>query len=139
MRTHRRVRNNLIRSDRGAAAVEFALLIVILIMLISGIVQFGIIFNYYVSITHAAREGARWAALEKPVDEVITKTIDAATDLNPKLTADNIEVDPVTRTIENQGEPATVTITYTVPIRMPFLESLGTDVNLVAEATQRIE
>jgi Flp pilus assembly protein TadG len=44
---------------RGQSLVEFALVLVPLLMLILGIVQFGLIFNSYVTMTNAAREGAR--------------------------------------------------------------------------------
>jgi Flp pilus assembly protein TadG len=44
---------------RGQSLVEFALVLVPLLLLILGIVQFGLIFNSYVTMTNAAREGAR--------------------------------------------------------------------------------
>lgn len=44
---------------RGQSLVEFSLVLVPLLLLILGIVQFGLIFNSYVTMTNAAREGAR--------------------------------------------------------------------------------
>ena len=44
---------------RGQSLVEFALVLVPLLLLILGVVQFGLIFNSYVTMTNAAREGAR--------------------------------------------------------------------------------
>jgi Flp pilus assembly protein TadG len=49
--------------DRGAAAVEFALLLPLLLLLIFGIVDFGRMLNAKILISEAAREGARAAAL----------------------------------------------------------------------------
>ena len=49
--------------DRGAAAVEFALLLPVLLLLIFGIVDFGRMLNAKILISEAAREGARAAAL----------------------------------------------------------------------------
>ena len=43
----------------GQSLVEFALVLVPLLMLILGVIQFGLIFNSYVTMTNAAREGAR--------------------------------------------------------------------------------
>ena len=43
----------------GQSLVEFSLVLVPLMLLILGIVQFGLIFNTYVTMTNAAREGAR--------------------------------------------------------------------------------
>ena len=57
-------RNNIFRSDKGASAVEFAIILPILVILIFGIFEFAIAFNNYITITHAAREGARRAAVD---------------------------------------------------------------------------
>jgi Flp pilus assembly protein TadG len=51
------------RSERGAAAVEFALVMPLLFLLVFGIIEFGFIFNKELSVTHAAREGVRVYAL----------------------------------------------------------------------------
>ena len=53
-----------IRNEKGAAAVEFALLLPILIVLVFGIIYFGTIFNDYIAVSHAARDGARLLAVE---------------------------------------------------------------------------
>jgi Flp pilus assembly protein TadG len=47
------------RRARGQSLVEFALVLIPLLLLILGIIQFGFIFNSYVTMTNAAREGAR--------------------------------------------------------------------------------
>jgi Flp pilus assembly protein TadG len=44
---------------RGQSLVEFALVMMPLFVIILGIIQFGFIFNAYVTITNASREGAR--------------------------------------------------------------------------------
>ena len=46
-------------SERGAVAVEFALLAPVLIMILLGIMEFGRAYNAQVSLTNAAREGVR--------------------------------------------------------------------------------
>ncbi|PZS32134.1 MAG: hypothetical protein DLM58_10355 [Pseudonocardiales bacterium] len=51
------------RNDRGAAAVEFALVCLPLLVLVSAIVQFGIAYNRQVTLTQSARVGARLAAV----------------------------------------------------------------------------
>lgn len=51
------------RDEKGAAAVEFALVMPILMILIFGIVDFGLAINQYATASNAAREGVRAAAL----------------------------------------------------------------------------
>ena len=47
------------REAGGQSLVEFALVMMPLFIILLGIIQFGFIFNAYVTITNAAREGAR--------------------------------------------------------------------------------
>jgi Flp pilus assembly protein TadG len=47
------------REAGGQSLVEFALILTPLFLLLLGIIQFGFIFNAYVTMTNAAREGAR--------------------------------------------------------------------------------
>jgi Flp pilus assembly protein TadG len=49
--------------ERGAVAVEFALLAPLLILLLLGIVEFGRAYNTQISLTNAAREGVRVMAI----------------------------------------------------------------------------
>jgi TadE-like protein len=52
------------RDERGAVAVELALTLPILIMLVFGIIEFGITFNRLQGLHAAAREGARVGAVD---------------------------------------------------------------------------
>ncbi|WP_123918124.1 TadE/TadG family type IV pilus assembly protein [Georgenia muralis] len=49
--------------EKGAAAVEFALLVPVLVALLLGIVEFGRAYNVQSTISGAAREGVREYAL----------------------------------------------------------------------------
>jgi Flp pilus assembly protein TadG len=49
--------------DRGAAAVEFALVLPLLLLIVFGIIDFGRALNAQITLTQAAREGVRLAAL----------------------------------------------------------------------------
>jgi Flp pilus assembly pilin Flp len=51
------------RRQDGAAAVEFALLLPLLVLLLFGFIQFGLAFNARIQATNAAREGARLAVV----------------------------------------------------------------------------
>src|SRR5258708_19290597 len=75
--------NRLMRGsapDRGAAVVEFALLLPLLLLLLFGIIDFGRALNAQITITQAAREGARLDALNQP--NVVSRTQAAAVGLS---------------------------------------------------------
>ncbi len=52
------------RNDRGQATVEFALVLPLLVVCIAGLVWVGQVVTLQVRLEHAAREGARAAAVE---------------------------------------------------------------------------
>ena len=49
--------------DKGAELVEFALVLPLLLLVMFGIMDFGLLFQRYEAVTNAAREGARIAVL----------------------------------------------------------------------------
>ena len=51
------------RSERGAELIEFAIALPLLIFVLAGIVDFGMMFQAFESVTNAAREGARVGVL----------------------------------------------------------------------------
>ena len=54
------------RDERGASLVEFAVVLPFLLLLIFGMIEFGLIFAQFNEIRHGAREGARYAAVSRP-------------------------------------------------------------------------
>jgi len=79
------VPSNASRAECGAALIEMALALPILIMLLVGIVSAGIAYNHQLALTHAAREGGRYGAtlpvesMTDWLDIVIAQTIDDGT------------------------------------------------------------
>jgi Flp pilus assembly protein TadG len=53
------------RSTRGQSLVEFALILPILLMLVGGIIQYGVIFATKHALIQVARDTGRWAATQK--------------------------------------------------------------------------
>ena len=58
------------RDQRGAIAVEFALIVPILLLLVLGILEFGIGYHAWDATQNAAREGARLGAVSPDVAEI---------------------------------------------------------------------
>lgn len=54
-----RKRDDRIQDQDGAVLVEFAAVFVLFAMLVSGLIQYGVIFAVQQSVTHAASEAAR--------------------------------------------------------------------------------
>jgi hypothetical protein len=52
---------------RGQSLVEFTVLLPVLLIMISGLIEFGIMLNYYLDLIDAAREAARWASNADPI------------------------------------------------------------------------
>lgn len=55
----RRRRGRSQRPERGQSLVEFSLILLPLFLILLGIIQFGFVFNTYVTMTNAARDAAR--------------------------------------------------------------------------------
>ncbi len=68
--------------DDGAAAVEFALVLPLLLLIIFGIIDFGRAYMAQIALTQAAREGARVAALD-PAGDVEDRVDAAAAPFSP--------------------------------------------------------
>jgi Flp pilus assembly protein TadG len=49
--------------ERGSAAIEFAIILPIFLLVLFGIINYGILMYDQAVVTNAAREGARWAAI----------------------------------------------------------------------------
>lgn len=53
--------------SRGQSLVEFTVLLPVLLIMISGLIEFGIMLNYYLDVIDAAREAARFASDADPI------------------------------------------------------------------------
>lgn len=78
-----RDRRSRAQGDGGAAAVEFAMLVPILLALVFGITSFGLLFHQQIQLSAAAREGARSMAIKKVQATAIQAVKTAAPNLNP--------------------------------------------------------
>jgi Flp pilus assembly protein TadG len=128
------------RRDRGAAAVEFALLLPLLLLLVFGIIDFGRALNAQITLTQAAREGARLEALGK--SNVVSGTQAAATGLSPVA----VTVTSACPVGAGAGVNATVKVSYTFSFVTPlsalsglFGSALPTKLTLTAQGVMPCE
>jgi Flp pilus assembly protein TadG len=104
------------RNQQGQSMTEFALVLPILALLLFGVIQFGIVFNHYITLTDAVRAGARKGAvgrrLQNPEAAVIQAVRDASTDL--KQSDLNVSV----TSSWTQGSDVSVTASYPYSINL---------------------
>ncbi len=107
------------RDQRGSTMVEFALVAPVLILLVMGIMEFGRLFQVWLVVTHAAREGGRYAAVGKSSSEVRTQVIAASPSLDTGL---------LSITTQNaqgpSGTSVTVQVSYPVTMVTPLIGDL---------------
>ena len=131
-------------NQKGATAVEFAIVLSLLITLIFGIIEFGLfIFNRQV-ITNAAREGARYgiiARAERWSDDAIKQDVlnyaedHLVTFGDDVLTVDNIVIPARCRTFQCDLE---VQVNYVYEFL--FLSNIGIGpLNLRATSVMKME
>lgn len=123
------------RREGGAALVELAIILPVLIMMVFGIIQFGIAFNRVQGLHAAAREGARVASLPSSTAGDVQAAIDAS------LAAMNFVADPAAVSpagcAGNHGNPITVTVTAPYTISIPLIPPVN--VTLTGEGVFRCE
>jgi Flp pilus assembly protein TadG len=108
-------RRRILQGDRGVVAVEFALVLPILLLVVFGIIDFGRMLNAQITLTQAAREGARWAALGQ--SGVPARVTAAAPTMNPAPTTTILSSCPANAAV---GANAQVQASYTFNFVTPF-------------------
>lgn len=126
-----------LRNEKGQSLVEFAILLPVLLLLLMGILEFGIMLNSYLSINNSAREGARLGIVSGSNLE-ITKLI---TYISPNLDSENliVNITPLEGS-RNSGGTLTVEVIYNYQVNIPIISNiLGNVVALKAQTSMRIE
>lgn len=67
------------RREEGQALVEFALVLPLVLLILFAIIQFGLMLNTYVTVSDAARSGARQLALEQGINDPCDPAVKVAT------------------------------------------------------------
>ncbi len=120
-----------IRGERGSSAVEFAILLPVFALIIFGILEFGSAYGDYLAIAHAAREGARLAAVGDYSESEVAKR---AYPVSPtSISISYLSPDGTPR----HGFPAEVVVTYERPLVIPMF--MKTSVRLTSRALMRVE
>jgi hypothetical protein len=119
-------------ADSGQATVELALALPLLMVLLLAVVQVGLVVRAQVLVTHAAREGARAAAVDA----------DPAAPVEAAEGASSLDPSRMTVTSSGRAGPGshvTVIVTYHFVTDVPIVGALVGDLSLAGEATMRVE
>ena len=132
------------KDENGQGLVEFAIILPLFLLLVMGIIQFGIILNGQITLTSASREGARLAVVTDPneadADNLIRARVDSAA---VALLLDINQIN-INRNVEDEnGDPTdmlSVSVVGEVPIIVPVFNIFtGSEVELTGESIMRIE
>ena len=123
------------KDEEGQTMAEFAIVLPILVVLLFGIVQFGILFNNYVTLTDAARAGARAAAVSRQSGDPVGAATSAVRASSADLNQGSLGVG-----VSSSWAPGSqVTITATYPYSISLLGWVVTSGNLTTKTTEAVE
>lgn len=126
-----------LKNQKGQALVEFAIVLPILLMLVMGIIQFGMMLNSYLAIENASREGARAGIVGSTDAEIETLIISTSPSLNP---ADLTVILTPSETNRRSGDTLTVTVTYNYKFNIPIISSIFDNGKIITgQTSMRIE
>ena len=124
-----------LRSERGQSLTEFALALPILALLLFAVIQFGIVFNNYVTLTDATRAGARKAAVDRQVSNPAAAVISAV-----RASAADLKQSDLAVTVTSTWQPSSdVTVTATYPYSVSLLGMVVKSGRLSSSTTERVE
>ncbi len=123
------------KRQQGQTLTEFAMVLPLLALLLFGVIQFGIVFHQYVTLTDAVRAGGRQGAVSRdlanPTAVVVDRVRRSAADLDPGQLGISVT------STWTQGDDVTVTATY--PYDINLLGVVIKSGNLSASTTERVE
>ena len=136
-----------IKNERGQSLVELSISLVLLLLLLSGAVEFGIAFFQFVQLRDAAQEGALYGSMNPQTCQPILDRIEGASnspvDLSTatkKISINGNDCGSASyATLDCEGKGLKVDIWYDHQIFMPFLPIvIGDTITLHASVTDTI-
>ncbi len=118
MQRSQRGKYHLLKRTEGATAVEFAIIVPVLLLIVCGIMDFGNIYYQLHTANEAAREGARKIAVSQNLQTSVTDITNFITsNYNSNLNVNVVPSPPVS------GQNVTVTVTSSVNIITPLISA----------------
>jgi len=111
----RRLGNSERENERGSAAVEFALVLPLVLVMSLAIVQIGLLVKDQILVEEAARAGAREASVNADDEQVRQVVVSAAVGL------DETKLGVTIAREGGAGSAVTVTVDYPAPVDIPLV------------------
>ncbi|SHF22609.1 TadE/TadG family type IV pilus assembly protein [Caloramator proteoclasticus] len=122
---------------KGQALIEFSILLPIILLIVMGISEFGIMLNSYLTIQNASREGARLGIMGADDNEIVQAVYSSASHIDTNKL--NVTITP-NDSNRKSGETLRVRVEYEYDLLIPIIKNiLGNQVELTAETAMRVE
>ena len=123
------------KSEQGQSLTEFALALPVLALLLFAVIQFGIAFNNYITLTDATRAGARKGAVSRHLPNPQGACTSAV-----RASATNLKASDLTATCTSTWQPgADVTVNATYPYSISLFGIISKSGRLSSTTTERVE
>ena len=129
------------QSERGQSLVELAMSLTVILLLLSGAVDFSIAYFSFAAMQDAAQEGALYGSINPTdTDGIITRVRSASTNPVDLANEDRVDVDVSLSGDACEGNEVTVNVIYDYPISMPFIGAIigSQQITLNASVTDTI-
>ncbi len=127
-------------NERGASAVEFAIILPVLVLILFGTIEFGMIMFAREILTNASREGARAGIVQQTPKPTIAQIQGVVTNY---LLGTGINPSNVTVNVTGAGgvfpNDLTVSTSYPYQFFVPGILGLGTSITLTTQTVMRNE
>jgi len=126
-------------SESGVVAIEFALVLPVILIFLFAIIEFGQAFNHLNDTNQIAANGARFAAVDvQPTGDPLQTYLEKQADLQGLKDTINVCIEFPNGGSSNVGDPVTVRVTSDYEL-IPLLGGATPPLRLHGEATMRIE
>ena len=116
---------------------EFAIVLPVLLMILFGIIEFGLVFSRSQAVEAAAREGGRLASISSSTAADVTDRVNATLGDRPFDGTPQVSIDPAGGCAGREGQSVTVTVTAPHRITIPF--AFDSETTLTGQSVFRCE
>ncbi len=122
-------------AEHGQSMVEFVIVLPIFCVLLFAIVQFGVAFNHYLTLTDSVRAGARQAAVSREASDPVGAAVSQV-----RSSASDLKQSDLTVSVASSWAPGgDVTVTAKYPYSINIMGIIVHSGQLSSSTTERVE